>query len=161
MNIFVGAISRVKKGVERLLRSIIEGDLDQRLVSLARARFGCDVATEIADDVATLVDVGDARAYTVAVTEMRAHAANGKERTFKCRGLIDVGRVHLDELANHLQRAELFQGDVRLAARFQWAGLRHRRLGNGSTRESWEILPWAAIIDHRSTIIWRRLTFIS
>ena len=95
-----------------LLGALVVTGLDQGLVGLAGAGFGGDVRPQIANDVAALLDIGCRPATSLAVKKMRAATFELEQRRIVDGGLVDLAGVRGDQLADHLEVAELLDRDV-------------------------------------------------
>ena len=100
--------------VQHLLRTRIDRPLQEHLICLACSGFGRDVRAQVAHHIAALVDVGRRPAHAGIVDQVRATAANREDRAvLQLRHrLLDPARVLFDQLAHHLEVAELLHRDV-------------------------------------------------
>src|SRR5262245_46203853 len=97
---------------ESFLASLVRCHIDERLVGLPCACFRRDIRPKISYDVAAFVDVMRTPKRAVAIQKMRPHATHGKKSTIGAWVWFESSCVGLDHLSNHLQMAELFNGDV-------------------------------------------------
>ena len=95
-----------------LLGTLVVRRLDKGFIGLPGTGFRGDIGAEIANDVATFVDVRRGPVNSLAVEKMRASAFQSEKRRIVHGSLVDLAGVLCDQLSNHLEMAELLKRDV-------------------------------------------------